>query len=140
MSYPQWPEALVRIERDSWQVQMQDARLRRQSDAGPQSYRRRFSSAARLVTLSVVMTRDQKAQFDFFYEETCAGGTSYFWMPDPTTDGWQALTSGGRPMLNGNVPILLSRRWLCAWGDTPPVEAIVGDVEFRKAFAVQVMP
>lgn len=141
MSYPVWPETLRRIERDSWQAQRQDARLRRQSDAGPQTYRRRFSSAARLVALSVIVTRDEKAIFDRFFEQDCQDGTSLFWMPDPTTDGWAALTTGGqRITMPDGTPILMSRRWLCSWGDALPVETVQGDVDFRKSFSVQVMP
>lgn len=127
-------------ERDSWQLTPQEARRKRQNEAGPPSYRRRFSSAARLVSLSVILTRDQKAVFDLFYHDTCAEGSLLFWMPDPTTDGWQLLSSTGVPLLSGDVPLLLSERWLCAWGDDQPVEAVVRQVKFQKTFSVVVMP
>lgn len=141
MSYPSWPAGLRRFEREGWQTQMQEARQRRQSDAGPPGWRRRFSSAARLVSLSLVLSRNEKAIFDRFHEETCLMGTQLFWMPDPTTDGWPLLTSAGVPILTGGgEPILLSSRLLCAWGDQPPVETMVGQIEFRKAFSVAVMP
>lgn len=140
MSTKTWPQVLPPPERDSWQLTSQEARRKRQNEAGPPSYRRRFSSAARLVTLSVILTRDQKAVFDQFYHETCAEGSLLFWMPDPTTDGWKLLTSGGLPLLSGSEPILLSERWLCAWGDDQPVEAVVRQVKFQKTFSVVVMP
>ncbi|NEX47597.1 hypothetical protein [Pseudotabrizicola algicola] len=136
-----WPADLPRPERPSWQLTSQDARRKTQSDAGPARYRRRFSSAAKLVTLSVILTRDQKAIFDRFFHEDCAEGARLFYMPDPTTDGWALLTSDGTPLLTGGgVPILMAARWLCSWGDQVPVETIHGQVEFKKSFNLQVMP
>ena len=62
-------------------------------------------------------------------------------MPDPTTEGWPLLASGGEPLLTQvDQPILLAARWLCAWGDQMPVETIFGALEFKKTFSVVVMP
>lgn len=135
-----WPETLNRFERPGWQVQPQEARIRRPNEAGPPSYRRRFSSVARGVALSLVLTRNEKAIFDQFYEVTCAHGTREFRMPDPTTHGWKLLSSDGIPLLNGATDLLLSERWLCVFGDPPPTETIVGDLRFRKTFNVWVLP
>ncbi|MCL4065931.1 hypothetical protein M3484_05060 [Pseudomonas sp. GX19020] len=141
MSHPNWPEALTRFEREGWQVQMQDARQRRQGDAGPPGWRRRFSNAAKLVNLSIVLTRNEKGAFDKFYAETCKQGSLLFWMPDPTTDGWPLLTSSGEPLLTSDgTPILLAARWLCSFGDQTPVETIAEQVKFRKSFNIVVMP
>lgn len=140
MSYPIWPEALPRPERSSWQAGRQDTRLKRRSDAGPVSYRRRFSSASRPVTLSVILDRDLKAVFDNFYFEEIAEGASLFWMPDPTTDGWPLLLDDGSPFLTeAGVPILLGETWLVTMGDSLPAETVIG-VEFRITFSVEVMP
>lgn len=139
MTYAVWPTSLPRPERNTWQSQPQDARLKRQSDAGPPGFRRRFSQAAKTVTLSVLLSRNQKAVFDRFFEADTRGGSLLFWMPDPTTDGWPMLTADGVPVLNGaGQPVLLSARWLCLF-DAMPAEAIVG-IEFRKSFSVVVMP
>jgi len=135
-----WPETLPRPERDSWQKQPQDARRKRQSDAGPPAYRRRFSSVAKMVTLSVLLSRDEAALFDTFFHQDCAEGSLLFTMPDPTTDGWEMLSSEGETLLDGDGDaLLLSATWLCAWGDTMPTETLVG-IEFRKSFSVVVMP
>ncbi len=135
-----WPDSLPLPERDTWQLQPQDARRKRQSDAGPPAYRRRFSSVARTVTLSLLLSRDQKAVFDTFFHGDCAEGSHLFTMPDPTTDGWPVLSSDGEALLAApGVPLLLSARWLCAWGDATPTETLVG-IEFRKSFSVVVMP
>lgn len=140
MTYAVWPSQLPRPERSSWQSQPQDTRVKRQSDAGPPAYRRRFSLAATTVTLSVLLDRSEKAVFDQFWQITTRSGSGLFWMLDPTTDGWPLLTSDGLPMLDGaGSPILLSAQWLCLFGDPTPRETIEG-VEFRKSFAVVVMP
>lgn len=141
MTHPVWPEALNRWERESWQGQRQEARQRRQSDAGPPGWRRRFSAVARSYSLSVVLTRDERAVFDTFYAVTCAEGSRLFWMPDPATDGWPMLTHNGAPVLTrAGEPVLMSARWLCSFGDQPPVETIIEQVKFRKSFTVVVMP
>jgi hypothetical protein len=135
-----WPIDLPRPERSSWSSQRQDGRRKRQGDTGPAGFGRRFSSVATTVGLSVVLSRSQKAVFDNFYDDDCAGGSRLFRMPDPSTDGWALLGSDSTPVLTGDgLPILLGRIWLCSWGDQPPTEAIQG-VEFRMSFSVQVMP
>jgi hypothetical protein len=141
MSIQTWPTSLPRPERRSWQRSAQDARLKRQPTSGAPSYRSKYSRAAELVALSVVLTRNQKAIFDNFYNNDCANGVALFWMPDPTTDGWPLLHSDGTPMLTGaGQPLLLSKRWLCEWGDEMPVESIDGQIRFRKSFSIVVVP
>lgn len=144
MTVPVWPAELPRPERDTWNVQRQDARLKRRSDAGPVNYRRRFSSASKSVRLSVILTRDGKAIFDTFFDLTTDGGVTPFWMPDPTTDGWALTTSDGAPLLiaggpDDGKPILLAAQWLCVFGDQMPAETVVG-TEFRISFSVEVLP
>ncbi len=141
MSVQTWPEQLDRFERPGWQVQPQDSRQRRGSEAGPPGYRRRFSSVAKGVSLSIVLSRDEKAIFDNFDEVDCAHGSREFWMPDPSTHGWSMLTESGEPILVApGVPLLLAERWLCSWGDPPPTEAMFEQVKFRKTFSIWVLP
>lgn len=137
-----WPASLPRPERPSWNLTPQELRRKRQSDAGPPGYRRRFSSVARMVTMSVILTHDQRAIFDQFFAETCKYGAIRFWMPDPSTDGWPLTTETGDPLLvnaSTKVPLELSERWLCAWGDQLPAETVEG-IEFRKTFGIVVLP
>jgi hypothetical protein len=139
-----WPD-LPNPERDTWTRQRQDARLKRISDAGPPAWRRRFSNAAQMVSLSVVLDRDQNAIFDNFYRFDTREGSSLFWMPDPTTDGVALLTSNGAPVLiaggaQDGQPLVLGALWLCSFGEQVPTEAIVGAFHFRRTFAVVVMP
>lgn len=141
MSYPVWPTDLPRPERDSYQLQPQDARRKRSFETGPPGYRRRFSAVAKLVSLSLILSAHHRALFDAFYEADCAQGASLFWMPDPTRAGWPLLATDGTPLLGpGGVPLLIASRWLCAWGDAPPIETSVEQVKWRKQFQVVVMP
>ena len=136
----EWPSDIPRPERSTWQLTPQDARRKTQSEAGPPRYRRRFSSAAKMVTLSVILSRNGKAIFDRFFHDDCAEGAHLFYMPDPTTEGWPLLAANGSPLLtSGGAPILLGGRWLCGWGDQLPAETVQG-VEFKKTFSVVVMP
>ncbi|WP_349295232.1 hypothetical protein ABEB22_18290 (plasmid) [Thioclava sp. 'Guangxiensis'] len=134
-----WPTELPRPERNSWQRSYQDGRRKSQGDAGPVRYRRKLSRSTQLVTLSVMLSRSEKAVFDRFFEEECLFGADRFWMPDPTSDGWPLLSSDGTPLQTGDgVPLLVARQWLCAWGDQLPTETIIGR-EFRMTFSLQVI-
>lgn len=138
-----WPTALPRPERDSWQLQPQDARRKRQNEAGPPGYRRRFSSVAKSLTMAITLTHDQRAVFDRFFHVTCQEGAVRFWMPDPSTDGWPLTTATGEPLLVNEVTgeaLTHSERWLCAWGDQLPAETVVEQVRFRKTFDLWVLP
>ena len=94
-----------------------------------------------MVTLSLILSRNGRAIFDDFFHGTCAEGSLLFYMPDPTTDGWPIFGSDGQPLLvaPSGAPLLMSARWLCAWGDQTPAETLQG-IEFRKTFSVVVLP
>ncbi|MBR26590.1 MAG: hypothetical protein CML46_06570 [Rhodobacteraceae bacterium] len=136
-----WPADLPRPNRDGYQVGIEDPRLRKSAETGPPGWRRRWSSVARSVSLTVDLSRSQKAVFDQFHEEAAGYGALPFEMPDPVTDGWPLLTADGAPVLtSGGAPVLLAARWICLFGATPPVETLVRPLTFRKSFDVWVMP
>ena len=140
MSYPDWPDTLPRPERSSYQLQPQDARRKRGFESGPPGYRRRFSAVSKLVSLSFVLDARQRMAFDDFYHLACHEGASLFWMPDPTRDRWPLLATDGSILTDdAGTPLLRTARWLCAWGDQPPIETVQG-VEFRKQIQIVVMP
>jgi len=140
MTLPQWPPELPRPNRAGYQRQTDDPRLARSADAGPPSYRRRWSSVSRSVALVIDLGRSQKAVFDAFHDEVTVMGSMPFLMPDPTTDGWPVLTSDGVPILAGDgAPLLLAAQWLCLFGSTTPVETML-NVRFRISFSVTVLP
>jgi hypothetical protein len=140
MSVPQWPTDLPRPNRQGYSAQNRDPRLRKNADAGPSGYHRRYSSVARTVGLSFDLSRSEKAVFDKFHNVTTGFGHKPFLMPDPTTDGWPLLDSTGAPVLTTDMqPLLISAQWLCLFGDNPPSETIRG-LEFVISFSVEVMP
>lgn len=140
MSVLVWPAELPKPERNTYQSQFQDPRQKRPRDDGPPSYRRRFSKAARLVSMSVLLTRAQKARFDDFLVVDTKMGSLPFTMPDPTKDGWALLDEAGAPVLDDQgAPVLLSGEWLCKFGDAMPTETVIG-IEFRISFPIVVMP
>jgi len=139
MTIATWPVDLPRPNRQGYQAQYQDPRLKRAADAGPPGYRRRFSSVSRNVQLVIDASRAQKAVFDTFFHAQ-GFGTAMFWMPDPTTDGWPMLTAEGQPVQTAEgTPVLLSAQWLCLFGDAMPTETVIG-VRFQISFSVSVMP
>jgi len=140
MSYPVWPSDLPRPERRNWQLQRQDARRKRGFENGPPGYRRRFSSIGQMVQFSLLLSAYQRAVFDRFWRDECAEGSSLFWMPDVTRDGWPLAAADGSALRTGDgLMVLMAARWLCAWGDQAPIETIEG-IEFRKSCSVVVMP
>lgn len=137
---PIWPAGLPKPDRETWQRTPQEARIKRQNQNGPPGYRRRFSSAAQMVTLSLTLTRADAALFDEFFFSSTEQGSLPFWMPDPTRDGWALMAAGGGALItHDGRQILIGAWWLCIFGDSLPTEAIVGG-EFRKTFSVVVLP
>lgn len=141
MSNPVWPTADLPLpDREGFQIRPQDPRRKRQSDAGPPGYRRRFSARAKFVQMKMLLTRNQRAIFDRFYDDDCEMGTRAFWMPDPTTERWPlASTSGQLLLASPGTLLVMSGRWLCHWGDEVPAETVVG-TRFQKAFDLAVLP
>lgn len=135
-----WPSDLPLPQRNGYQGQNQDPRSRRRAQAGPPAYRPLYSSAARNVSLSIHVDRDQKAVFDGFYDRDTKKGVLPFLMADPVTDGWRLLGTDGLLLLDpAGTPLLMSAYWLCLFGDTTPTE-IVSGVNFVISFSVAVMP
>jgi len=137
---PVWPTELPKPQRSGFQKQHQDPRLRRRAETGPPGYRRRFSSAAQFVSLSMSVTRDQVAIFENFHRNETALGTLPFVMPDPLTDGWELLTPDGEPLLApDDEPVLIAAHWLCLFGESMPAITMRG-IRFVITFPVTVMP
>ncbi len=135
-----WPTDLPRPERNTYRRERQDARIVRTPSQGPQSFRKRFSNTAKTVSLTVLLSRDQLAVFDRFFEETTAQGTGLFRMPDPITDGTPLLNADGSPIVGADgKPLMIAAEWLCSFGEQMPSDSREG-VETRVAFTVQVFP
>lgn len=135
-----WPNTLPRPERDTYQAQAEDPRRKGRNEVGPKRYRRRWSSVARNVTLSIIGGQNERAVFHRFYEDETSWGAQPFQMPDPTRHGWPLLTADGQPLLTAaGAPVLVAAHWLCVFGDQVPTETIIG-TEFRINFSVVVLP
>ncbi|MCV0424672.1 MAG: hypothetical protein K5905_04305 [Roseibium sp.] len=136
-----WPSDLPLPERNPYQRQSQDPRISRRREAGPPGSRRRFSSVARFVSLTIDVSRNQKAIFDNFYEGDTAEGSLPFIMPDPTTHDWPLLdpTTGDQLQDPDGNALLIAAHWLCLFGEQTPTETIRG-IRFQISFPVAVMP
>lgn len=135
-----WPATLPRPARSDYEETRQEARIRSGADYGPPSYRRRTSSVAEAVSLSIRVWRADKAVFDRFWRDTTRRGVLPFFMPDPLTDGWPLLAPDGAPLLTPTgTPLLLSAQWLCLFGDSLPRTRPDG-LRFRISFDIWVMP
>ena len=140
MTLAAWPASLPRPERDTFSMVPAEARLKRRAETGAPSYRLRFSGVPKYVSMSVLLTRSQRATFDEFFEVTTRWGSLPFTMADPTTEGWPMTDGNGNPVVDAlGRPILMSGTWLCLFGDTPPSETVTG-IRFRKSFRITVMP
>ena len=139
MSVPVWPSSLPKPARATYQAQLYDGRVAKKGGGVP-GYRRRFSSVARFVSLSIDVPRAEKAVFDDFYAYETGYGSLPFWMPDALTDGWPLLSSDSAAMLDDEGrPIVLGARDLVLFGDQTPVQTVKG-VRFGITFTVAVMP
>lgn len=139
MTLATWPTELRKPTRSGYQAQRQDTRLAKRNGGTP-GYRRRFSSGAKQVAMTINMSRSEKAVFDHFYDTVTGAGSLPFTMPDPVTDGWTLLTADGAPLLTDQAhPIVMAAQWLCLFGEDSPVETIVG-VRFNISFSVWIMP
>jgi hypothetical protein len=135
-----WPTELPIPNRQNYNHGRADARLKTKNDAGPHRYRLMSSAVTDPVQLVMTLDRDQKEIFDRFYVKDTARGSLPFWMPDPTTDGWQINDENGVLLTDENdEPLLFSELWLCMFGDTTPSEVING-LRFDFSFSVGIMP
>ena len=77
-----WPASLPCLMHDAQETR-QDGSIRTDMSAGPQKARRRFSAVSRAVTVTLVLSPDQRSVLDTFYAETLAEGSLSFDVADP---------------------------------------------------------
>lgn len=136
-----WPAELDPPERESWGAQWDDPRLQRSGEGRPSRYGRRMSAVSKRHQMSIVCTASQRARFWRFHDRETRMGALLFWMPDPTRNAWPLATPSGAPLLTpGGAALTNSQRWLCLFGRETPQESLYGQVEFRIAFSVEVLP
>lgn len=141
MPAEEWPVDLPNPEIPSYQESRQNARRSSAAQNGPPRYTRRFSAVSDVLGLSLALDKEQLGIFEHFYRETLTEGTRPFYMYDPVRDGCPMLTEGGDVITDENdVPILVTVRRLCLWGEEPPQITIQAPQFFRAAFSVVYLP
>ncbi|WP_425072592.1 hypothetical protein [Sagittula sp. S175] len=141
MTHPTWPSILPAPRRDTHGLRRPDTRRRRLTDAGAPGYQRRLTLQAKLMSVGVTVTQPLKEVFDRFFEDDCAHGTAYFWMPDPTRQDWPLLDESFEPLtFEDGEPWTDEAMLLCCWADTLPEEGDWKGVTFTIRFDVWVMP
>jgi len=117
-----------------------DGRVRKQIEAGPVAYKRRYSLVPKLIGFSMFLSIDQVDRFWRFFEEECKGGALPFWMADPQRDGQPLLSSDGTPMLDADgVPYLQTVTKIYQFGDDMPAETPRG-IDYKVAFGLVELP
>lgn len=83
---PAWPINLPQIPFDGVAAQDDDAVARTQMDTGPPTRRNRFNAHTQRLTMPMVLTGLELADFNFFYRSTLANGSLAFDWADPADD------------------------------------------------------
>lgn len=139
MSYPRFPVSLDAPLRDGFSAAIGEGRVRTAPDAGTPRQRRRFSNAAMPVTLTLIVTRQGRAELEAFIAETLDAGSLAFSMPDPSTDGWPLAGDTGAALLtDAGAAMAVAADWLCVFDQLPSFEP--AGVEFRARFSILVLP
>lgn len=98
MTVPVWPEALPQVLRFPLTQRRQSGKIRTETDTGPAKVRRRFTARVTEYPSSTIMvTGEQKAIFDAFYDDELGGGTLAFSWTDPDTRQPAMLRIKGEP-------------------------------------------
>lgn len=123
MTAPIWPSTLPhRVLRDGYSEAGPDGRLRQPMSTGPAKVRRLTSAAVREVQVSLLLSPDQRATLDGFWDDDLAGGVRAFWFPDQVRDGVvldaeEAGVSLGPMLTEDEEEILIDAWWLARFGE-----------------------
>jgi len=137
---PEWPEDLPCPSRVGYSLSFGDGRIKKEAEGGPPGYRRRYSLTPKTATMTVVMTRDQYALFEAFFDETLKAGSLPFTMVDVLKDGVPALDEFDVPILDGEGnPVLIAATNLCLFGDGLP-QVVAMSRRVKVTFSLVQMP
>lgn len=149
-----WPSDLpLDIDQSGFGLSRPEGRLRSKTSTGPGKSRRISTAAPALVSASMVLSTNDVARFERFYEEELLNGTLPFVVADKRYDGQPLTTSegdnitcpdGNTMLLDGNVipateggDILISAYVLARFGETvPQLSAVTGDL-YRYAMQIE---
>jgi len=131
---------LPRPNRDGYELAHGDGRSIGRTDRGSPIRHGRVSNVPETVSFVTDLSLSQRARFLRFYREDTAKGTLPFQIPDWSVHGTPMLKADGTPLLKADgAPLLISRIWLCVFGEQLPKERPRG-VEIRVSFNLLVMP
>ena len=135
-----WPSDLPRPLRETYADAYDDLRIKRRSDSGVRSYRKRVSISIKTLNVSIAVTEAKLGVFETFVEETLQGGVLPFWMADPVEDGQPILLVDGSPLLDtSNQPILATVNRLYTFGETLPGKVPHG-IGYKISFTLSEIP
>jgi hypothetical protein len=135
-----WPPALPAPLRADLSRSYVETRIRKQVDAGPPGYRRRYSLMPMTYQLSIAVGMDGVAIFDEFYIVTLKNGTLPFVMDQPELIGAVLRDEDGRPVLGMDgkqIPLDIGATFV--FGDGLPV-TIPWGVGFKISFEAILLP
>ena len=114
---PSWPISLPQLPFSGAAAQDADAVLRTPMDTGPPTRRNRFNAHTQKLSLPMVLTGAERADFDFFYRTDLHNGALAFDWIDPVDDTtvsmaftapvqWAARAGASDPAERGWVGVL----------------------------------
>ena len=141
MTLPVWPNLeLPRPLRAGYQEAPLDGRILSRTEAGYTRLRRRFTMMPRRLSLTFMMSRNERARFERFYEEELAAGALQFLMPDFADDGWPLADDEGAWLATDEGDVLVTEKIeLCQFTEQLPAYEVAG-LEWRVSFTVEVLP
>lgn len=80
-----WPSSLPAPDKTGWQAKRQNAVLRTNMDVGTPKQRRRFTATSEYFTLPYLLTVDEFAALESFYNSDLVDGALEFSWPHPRT-------------------------------------------------------
>jgi hypothetical protein len=135
-----WPPELPFPTRGSYQFSTGEGRLRSRNDAGPVRQRRRFSSVVNTVDMTFILTADQWARLQRFYDEELAQGEMPFVQPDFSRDGWPLSDENGAVLTTETgAAILIAATHIVQFGEGLPNATPLG-VGWSVAMRLEILP
>lgn len=116
-----WPAQLPRMTLAGYGEAFADGRLKSKTDMGPGKIRRRFSAAPVRVTGQVVLSGDQPATLERFYNETTARGTKPFTMDNQRLSAATLFVTGsGVPVTTeAGLSVCIVSTWIVRFEEPP---------------------
>lgn len=144
MATPVWPftnSVAQRFQRDGYSRGAGDGRQFSPMGQGPAKVRRRYSAVIRPVSGVFMLTTDQVARFERFWDEDTDGGSLPFLIIDAVNHDQPLLTDEGDVLTTeAGDPLLISAWWIVMFGEDAPSIVPVSHSHYRLSLELSVMP